>query len=150
MPAADRFFVDTNVLLYAVDATEPLKAAAAAGWLDRLWQRGAGSVSWQVVNEFYSNLIGKFRVPPREARARVEAIVQWQPVGFSLGMLQRCWHWMDDAHLPYWDGLILAAAEKNGCTVLLSEDFQPGRKFGTITVVNPFTAGPDDFGLSGD
>jgi predicted nucleic acid-binding protein len=54
---------------------------------------------------------------------------------------------VDSAGLSYWDALILASAEEAGCGYLLSEDFQTGRTFGTVTVVNPFKALPAAFGL---
>jgi len=45
------------------------------------------------------------------------------------------------------EALIVAAAELRGCRWLLSEDFQAGQKLGSVTVVNPFRALPDEFGL---
>ena len=147
MPAGELTFVDTNVVLYTVDPGEARKREAAIHWLDWLWPRGAGRISWQVLNEFYSNMVGKFQVPKREARARVEVLAQWQPVGFGLGLLQRGWYWNDRAGLPYWDGLIVASAESAGCRYLLSEDFQDGQRFGEVTVVNPFRKRPEDIGL---
>ncbi len=54
---------------------------------------------------------------------------------------------MDTAQLSFWDALIVAAAERRGCQWLLSEDFQAGRKIGPVTVVNPFRALPEEFGL---
>jgi predicted nucleic acid-binding protein len=54
---------------------------------------------------------------------------------------------MDRASVSYWDALIVAAAETAGCGYLLSEDFQAGRKFDDLTVVNPFLTAPDNFGF---
>lgn len=48
----------------------------------------------------------------------------------------------DQAELSFWDGLIIAAAERTRCSFLLSEDFQVGRELGSITIVNPFIASP--------
>jgi predicted nucleic acid-binding protein len=59
--------------------------------------------------------------------------------------MQRAWHWADTAQVPYWDGLILASAERAGCRWLLSEDFASGRRYGDVTAVNPFDAAPEDF-----
>lgn len=44
--------------------------------------------------------------------------------------------------VSFWDALIVAAAERTKCRYLLSEDFQTGREFGSITVVSPFEASP--------
>jgi predicted nucleic acid-binding protein len=148
MPAVKRFFVDTNVLLYSLDPAEEVKRGMAQSWVDALWKNGAGQTSWQVLNEFYSNAVRKLRLPVPSARHELKAISQWQPVGFGLGIVERAWHWMDTAGLPYWDALIVASAEATGCTHLLSEDFQAGQRFGALTVVNPFRTRPDAFDLS--
>jgi predicted nucleic acid-binding protein len=146
--AAERFFVDTNVLLYAVDPAGGGKRELAQQWADALWTSGAGRISWQVLNEFYANAVRKLRVPVQGVRTTVETLAQWQPIGFGLGVVQRAWYWADKAGVPYWDSLIVASAETAGCAYLLSEDFQTGRKFGDVTVVNPFRSGPEEFGLS--
>ena len=50
-----RFFVDTNVLLYALDTGDPARHEQARRWMAVLWESGAGRISWQVLNEYYSN-----------------------------------------------------------------------------------------------
>jgi predicted nucleic acid-binding protein len=40
--------------------------------------------------------------------------------------------------LSFYDALIVAAAADAGCRVLLTEDLQHGRKFGGVTIQNPF------------
>jgi predicted nucleic acid-binding protein len=40
--------------------------------------------------------------------------------------------------LSFYDALVIAAAADAGCRVLLTEDLQHGRKFGVVTVENPF------------
>jgi len=147
MPAADLFFVDTNVLLYSVDSSDPQKQTAARNWLTLLWEHAAGRLSWQVLHEFYANAGRKAGLARPAARKLVEAFARWQPVETTLGLIQQGWQWSDQAQLSYWDSLIVAAAERAGCAWLLSEDFQPARRFGSLTVVNPFLRGPSDFGL---
>jgi predicted nucleic acid-binding protein len=49
---------------------------------------------------------------------------------------------MDTAQLSYWDALILAAAQRCGARYLLSEDFQSGRHYGDVEVLNPFEHAP--------
>jgi predicted nucleic acid-binding protein len=147
--AADRFFVDTNVLLYSIDATDPAKHSRAREWLDALWTNDSGRLSWQVLNEFYWNAVGKMKTPPVRVRENVETLALWQPADFGLGLLHRAWYWSDRRGVAYWDSLILAAAESTGCKYLLSEDFQAGEKFGDLTVLNPFRTAPGEFLLTG-
>ena len=113
--------------------------------MEALWNADSGRLSWQVLNEFYSNAVGKLKTPVARARENVETLALWQPTDFGLGLLHRAWYWSDRGGLAYWDSLILAAAETSGCKYLLSEDFQAGRKFGDLTVVNPFLSGPEEF-----
>ncbi len=142
MRAGERTFVDTNVLLYAVDAADPAKQKRARDWLADLWETGSGRLSWQVLNEFYANAARKTGARASVARATIESFAAWQPVEQSLMLVQRAWYWVDEAQLSYWDGLILAAAERAGCRWLLSEDFQAGRKYGSVSVVDPFRESP--------
>jgi predicted nucleic acid-binding protein len=142
MIAGGSFFVDTNVLLYAHNLDDLPKRAAALDWL---WEHMAGRVSWQVLVEFYSNAVRKAGLPERVARQWTLGLMEWNPEIPTDPMLQRAWHWCDSARINFWDAMIVAAAEQAGCRYLLSEDFQTGRKFDRLTVVNPFTERPDKY-----
>jgi predicted nucleic acid-binding protein len=48
---SDNVFVDTNILLYSRDASEPDKQALASARLDELWENRTGRLSVQVRNE---------------------------------------------------------------------------------------------------
>ena len=81
MRGSERCFVDTNVLLYAVDPADPAKQRAANGWLTVLWETSLGCLSWQVLNEFYVNAVRKGRTANRKARRVVEVYATWPLVG---------------------------------------------------------------------
>jgi predicted nucleic acid-binding protein len=138
----DRYFVDTNVFLYPHDLSHPAKRARAKEWLAWLWENACGSLSWQVLQEFYSNAVRKFGVAPELARQRVNLMHEWKPPEMTIGILERAWHWTDQAQVSFSDAMIVAAAERTRCRFLLSEDFQHGRKFGSVTVLNPFETSP--------
>jgi predicted nucleic acid-binding protein len=140
----DRFFVDTNVLLYAFDVKDEAKKKHARLWIDWLWQSTAAHISWQVLQEFYNKAVLKLGVPPDQARIAVNAWAQWHPPDVTLGLFERAWFWMDQARISFWDAMIVSAAERVGCRWLLSEDFQTGRQFAGVTVVNPFKIDPGD------
>jgi predicted nucleic acid-binding protein len=147
MSADDGFFVDSNVLLYYVDPADWAKRKRAAEWLELLWTAGIGRLSWQVLHEFYWNAVKKLRLKPVSAREMVEDLSQWRPVDTSLGLIQQAWQWIDAAQLSYWDALIVAAAQRSGARYLLSEDFQAGRHYDTIEILDPFANSPSDFAL---
>jgi predicted nucleic acid-binding protein len=143
----DRFFVDTNLILYSVDPRDPVKRDRSRMWLAALWESGAGRLSWQVLHEFYANAQKSIGTDPERAREMVALFHKWQPGEMTIGLIERGWYWMDEAQLSYWDSLILASAERLGCRWLVSEDFAAGRRFEGVTVVNPFQGPPADYGL---
>ena len=145
MSAAETFFVDSNLLLYHVDPFDREKRERATDWLNHLWLAGAGRLSWQVLHEFYWNAVRKMKLDSADAREIVEDLAHWRPVDTSLGLIREAWEWMDAAQLSYWDALIVAAAQRCGARYLLSEDFQHGRSFGGVDVLNPFQRSPSEF-----
>lgn len=148
MRAGDSFFLDTNVALYSFATAEPIKQPMARRWIDAVWASGTGHISWQVVFEFYVNAVRKYGAGVAAARRATEEFLLWNPEPPGHPMILRAWHWCDSAGINFWDALIVAAAEQSGCRWLLSEDFQSGRRYGAVTVVNPFTHSPAEFGLA--
>ena len=141
MNGVDLYFIDTNVILYTYDK-DTSKGDRAEAWIQWLWERTACAVSWQVIQEFYRNAIHKFHAPKDQVREHVGLLVELKPPDVTLGLLERAWFWTDQASISFWDALIVAAAERTRCRWLLSEDFQAGRQFGSVTIVNPFETAP--------
>jgi predicted nucleic acid-binding protein len=142
--SGDRFFVDTNVLLYEYDEGDLRKRDRAREWMNWLWQNASGVVSWQVLQEFYWNAVRKLAVPTDQARQAVILFAQWHPPDVTLVLFERAWFWTDNAQITFWDGMIVAAAERAGCRWLLTEDLQPGRVFAATTVLSPFDKAPEE------
>jgi len=74
---ADRYFVDTNVLVYARDASEPEKQPVARAWMQWLWKRQAGRLSTQVLQEFYQTVTRKLQpgLDPTVARSECKFLL---------------------------------------------------------------------------
>jgi predicted nucleic acid-binding protein len=136
-------FVDSNVLLYAVDEADPNKQRAARNWRAELWKSRRGRVSFQVLGEFYVNAVRKQPAVRDEARAEVRDLLAWNPVVTDEALLERGWKLQDRYQLSYWDALIVAAAKAASCRYLLTEDLQAGQKLDGIEVVNPFLRSPE-------
>jgi predicted nucleic acid-binding protein len=134
-------FVDTNVLIHARDAGEPEKQPRAREWLARLWREQAGRTSVQVLSEYYVNVTRKLEpgLTQQEAWDDVQALLTWHPQAIDATLLQRGREIEVRHRLPWWDSLIVAAAQAQGCALLLSEDFHDGAVFGGVTVRSPFT-----------
>jgi predicted nucleic acid-binding protein len=137
---SDKVFVDTNILLYSRDASEPEKQAVAAARLDELWETHSGCISVQVLNEYFVNATRKLvpGLPPEEAWDDVEALSAWEPLALDMQVLTRAYAVQHRYRLSWWDSLIIAGAEATGCTRILSEDLGDGSCYFGITVENPF------------
>ncbi len=135
-------FVDTNVLIYALDSTDPNKQKAAKAWRTNLWESHRGRVSLQVLQEFYAQVTRKWPSFREAARAEVRDLLTWRPVSIDAVLLQRSWEVQDRYQLSFWDSLIVAAAKSASCRFLLTEDLQSGQSFDGLLVINPFLPDP--------
>ena len=144
MPSASTVFVDTNVLLYAVDPRQPDKQSRAQAWLQHCWQRDCGRISTQVLHELFANLR---RVAPalavEDARRLVREYRAWTPWIVDDETVDTAWQLQDRHAFSYWDALMVAAALQQGCRCLLTEDLQHGQAIDTLRIVNPFLTGPE-------
>ncbi|MGH8204725.1 MAG: PIN domain-containing protein [Steroidobacteraceae bacterium] len=142
-------FVDTNVLVYARQAHEPQKQPVAAQWIDRLWREQIGRTSIQVLNECYAALTRAVRRPPSSMIVWdfVHSLLAWNPQPVDADVLVRAFEIEQRHRLSWWDCLVVAAAQLQGCGVLLTEDLQDRAVYGGVTVRNPFAmAASEDLG----
>ena len=137
-----RTFVDTNVLIYAHDVDAGQKHEIARNVVRELWSEREGVLSMQVLQEFYVNVTRKIATPlPRVmARTIIESYRSWC-VQTTTEEITTAFRIEDEAHLGFWDALVVAAASKSGAVRLISEDLNPGQTILGVRVENPFAAG---------
>jgi len=138
-------FIDTNVLLYGVDDADPVKRDRAREWIAACWQRRCGRLSTQVLNEYYVNVKKKFSkaIAQGDARAEIRRYQYWRPWVIDHPTIETAWAVESRFGLHYWDALMIAAAQQQGCTLFLSEDLQHEQQIDGVRIVNPFLAGPE-------
>jgi len=135
MPA--EVFLDTNILVYSFDADSTAKQRkakellAGSGWF----------VSWQVIQEFSSVALHRFKVPlvPEDLSDHL-----------SLKLWPRCRILPSEVILTkalaiharygfrHFDSLVVASAVAGGAKTLFSEDLQHGQSIDSLTIQNPF------------
>jgi predicted nucleic acid-binding protein len=142
-------FVDTNVLVYARDSSEATKQPRASEWMGVLWRSHQGRLSFQVLAEFYTTVTRKLSpgLSPAEARDEVRDLLAWAPVSIDAAIFEDALDLASRFGLSLWDAQIVAAARAAGCEHLLTEDLQPDQLFGSVRVVDPFSASPGALGL---
>ena len=133
-----RAFVDTNVLLYAFDPTEPAKQRAAQAVLSSV--AGDAVVSAQVLGEFYVNATRKLQPPLTQvaAAAAVRQLMESPVVSVDAELVRRAIELQDGYPISYWDALVVASAASAGCDRLLTEDLADGDTILGVRIENPF------------
>ena len=137
--SAERHFLDTNVLVYAYDAAEPLKQTIAREWLvaDTPF-----ALSAQVLSEFFVTVTRKLAEPLPVVRAReaIAALLDIPTHPITDTLVQAAIRRVERSRFSYWDSLIIETGIAAGCGVLLTEDLQGGQDIDGVRVVNPFDA----------
>jgi predicted nucleic acid-binding protein len=140
-----RTFVDTNVLIYAHDASETVKQPIARGLLGELWAQRRGTLSTQILQEFYVVATRKLALPmsPAEAREIIGVYSAWPLVVVDALLILNASRIEEKHQLSFWDALVLEAARVAGAELLLTEDLQHGRVIEGVHIENPFDRRPE-------
>ena len=132
-------FLDTNVLVYAYDASDPAKQRIAQDLVRRA-VAGEMVISTQVLAEFAATLLHKLSpaARPADVSSILDVLGPIKAITSDADSVRRA----VEAHAKYgvhfYDGMILAAAERGACARVLSEDLNPGQSYFGVTVENPF------------
>ena len=134
---SDKFFIDSNVLIYAYSYSEPDKNEKA--W-EILKEKDRVIISTQVIGEFVNALFKKHKV---ERSLISEAVNNLMKI-FELKLIYdetitKALFIFKRYKYSYYDSLILVTALENNCSILYSEDMQGGQIIeGKLKIVNPF------------
>jgi len=136
----DLQFVDTNVLIYAHDATAGEKNSRARQLITDLWESGLGCLSVQVLQEFYVNVTEKVAKPLSSdvAAQIVSDLSAWQVHRPGVEDVLDAILMQRRYQMSFWDAMIVVSAIELGCTTLWSEDLNPGQVYDQVKVATPF------------
>lgn len=137
MTASD--FLDSNVLIYAYDPRDPRKQGIARELVEKALL-GDGVVSVQVLAEFAATLLHKLRpvVSPEAVTEILDAMHSISVVRPEAETVRRAVHANEQYGVQFYDGMIIAAAERAGCKKIWSEDLNAGQEYFGVKVENPF------------
>jgi predicted nucleic acid-binding protein len=133
-------FIDSNIVVYSYDETDPVKQLKAQQEMKNIMEGGEGCVSTQVFGEFFHTVVVRKKLmSPLEALSAIQRLER----GFRIGSIEPSL--VRDAisihqryQLRYWDSLIIATAKRMKCVEVLSEDMADGQDYGGVVVRNPF------------
>jgi predicted nucleic acid-binding protein len=136
---AQKYFVDTNILIYAHDRSTGVKHDRARRVIEELWNSGEGVLSTQVLQELCITLRRKVAkpLPVDEVRQLIRDYLSWEVVVNTPESVLQALEIEVRHKISFWDALVVQAADSAGVEVLYSEDLTTGHHYGTIQVVNP-------------
>jgi len=135
------FFLDTNIFVYSFDPRFRTKKRVAFALIRYALESQTGIISTQVVQEFLNVATGKFEAPFQAIDAKdylghvLAPLCQVFP---SFELYDRALSIRELYGLNFYDSLIVCAALQARCKMLVTEDFQAGQRFESLTVLNPF------------
>ena len=134
-----RYFVDTNILMYAHDTTAGAKHQRARALVEELWRDRSGVVSTQVLQELCVNLRRQAGRPldSKATRDILADYLSWRVVVNGGDSILEALELQERYQISFWDALVVGAAESSGADVLYSEDFSDGQSYGSVRAVNP-------------
>jgi predicted nucleic acid-binding protein len=138
---SDKYFIDTNVLIYSFDTQSPAKREIAQNLIAAALEKGTGVISYQVIQEFLNAATRKFAVPLKlkDAKRFLDTVLEPLCEVFSSAELyHQALEIADEWRFSFYDSLIVAAALEAECKALYSEDMQDNQTIRGLTIRNPF------------
>ncbi len=132
-------FLDANVLVYAV-SNAPAEADKKKRALELVARNDFG-VSAQVLQEFYVTVTRKLKqpIPDEDALKFIRSLSAFPLVPVDFALIERGAALSKRYQISYWDGAVIAAAERLSAKTIYSEDLSDGQRYASVLVVNPFS-----------
>ena len=130
--------LDTNILVYAADSSEPAKQDVALKLVAKASREG-WPICAQVYGEFFNAAIRRKHASRAEARSVIDA---WKllmpPIASSLAAHDSALELATTHQVQFWDALIIATCAEHGVKQLFSEDGPGIAKPLGVRCTNPF------------
>lgn len=135
-----RLFVDTNILIYALDPSEAEKRQVSADLLRETIRTRTLTLSPQSLNECYRVLTQRRKLMPvDQARAYIRTLAPWAIAPLDAKTTEQAFAIQDETGAGWWDSLMLTSAVQAQCRLFVSEGLQHGRVVSGMRIANPFT-----------
>ncbi len=138
----DKYFIDTNILVYAHDTKDAKKSEIAGQLIFDGLLNGNCAISGQVLSEFFVTITKKVENPlsPLVAKNEIDLLKSLEIVEINLQLVLSAIDIHVKHNISYWDSLIIASAQKSKCSYLYSEDLNHNQKYDNVKICNPFKA----------
>ena len=133
-----KVFVDTNILVYALDRNDLKKQRLARQAIASLNEESVGVISTQVIQEFYVTAVNKLSVKPLEAKRMILNFENLEIIQVEMEHIKEAIDCSILNQVSFWDALIIVCAQSARCETLWSEDLSHSQTFKNVKVENIF------------
>jgi len=133
-----KIFIDTNVLVYALDKAEPEKQKKARELLRKTESDRLGVISTQVLQEYYVVATQKMKVEPELAKRIISSLSKFEVVVINQPIIEKAIDISISNKITFWDALIVSSAAAARCRIIWTEDLNHGQSINKIKIENPF------------
>ena len=133
-----RFF-DTNILVYAATNQDPHKADIARELIRHALEvNHDGVISVQVMTEFANVMKIRFNATATEIDEWISQFYPLLATEVTMDVVRNALFIKEEYGIQFYDALIVATADKLGCTEIVSEDLIDEQVYCGMAVVIPF------------
>jgi predicted nucleic acid-binding protein len=134
----DKYFLDTNFLVYLFSEIEIEKSEKCSDMLSQLSNHVQFVLSTQVINEFSNIAISKFHKDAIDVKSIIDILSEFEIVINDVDIIKKGIDIKFRYQLSFWDSLIISAAKSAKCNIIVSEDLQDGQVIEGVKIQNPF------------
>lgn len=138
---SDRYFLDTNIIIYSFDDRDLQKQEMAKQLITEGLLQNQSVISYQVVQEFVNVSTRKFSTPLtlKDCQLYIDTILEpmWE-IYSSKELIRSAFDITERWQYSFYGSLIIAAALEASCNILYSEDLQHEQKIYSVQILNPF------------
>lgn len=132
-----KIFIDTNILVYAVDEFDKTKREKCRSLLRSGTTDYQGVISTQVMQEFFVTATKKLGVDPLVAKEILNAFEFFETVTIDPAIVYDAVDCSVINRISFWDSLIVAAAQSARCDKIWTEDLNDGQIIRGVLIENP-------------
>jgi len=137
----DKFFIDTNILVYSFDESDLKKQIKAKEIIGNALNNYNGCISYQVIQEFLNVATQMFEKPLTKNdcfKYMTNVLEPLCEIFTSVELYQDAMEIKEGWKYSFYNSLIIAAALKANCNILYSENLQHEQRIRDLIIVNPF------------
>jgi predicted nucleic acid-binding protein len=131
-------FIDTNILIYALDQADPVKQQKARALLKTLQEKESGVISTQVLQEFYVVSTTKLNLNVDLVKKIIFTLKNFKTITVDPKIIEESIDCSAQNKISFWDALVVTTAKTAGCHSIWSEDLGHGQQISGVRIINPF------------